>query len=181
MWCQQREAFSSMLHESQPGQFGVKFPAEYIWWPHINRKIHNHGNSCRQSLKAGKNLKVLLGSEHASKLPDLTFTNEEINLDFAGPLDAFWGSKKKFLLCIERSTKFSSAKFVKITSPISVISFLNDYCHLHDFPRKIRFDHRSCFLSNNFISFCEKLNLETFYCTVFVKYNTVKSKLLAIS
>ena len=30
-----RGAFSSMLHESHPGQFGMKFLAEFIWWPHI--------------------------------------------------------------------------------------------------------------------------------------------------
>ena len=28
-------AFKSMLHESHQGQFGMKFLAEYILWPHI--------------------------------------------------------------------------------------------------------------------------------------------------
>ena len=26
--------FSSMLHKMHPGQFGMKFSAIYIWWPH---------------------------------------------------------------------------------------------------------------------------------------------------
>ena len=32
-------AFSSMLHESHPGQFGMKLLAAFIWWPHIYREI----------------------------------------------------------------------------------------------------------------------------------------------
>ena len=116
-----------------------------MWWPHIYREIHHHGKSCSQCLKAGKNLKVILGTDNATKLPTLTFANEELNLDFVGPLEAFWGKQKYILLCIDRFTKISSAKIVNNTSASSVISFLNDYCHLHGFPRKIRVYQRSCF------------------------------------
>ena len=62
-----QSAFSSMLHESHPGQFGMKFLAEFIWWSHFYREIYHHGKSCKQCSKAGKNLKVMLGSEHMSK------------------------------------------------------------------------------------------------------------------
>ena len=86
-----RGAISSILHESHPGQIGLKFLAEYIWWPHIYREIYHHGKSCKQYLKAGKNLKKLLGWKHMSKVTDLSFANKKIDLDFAGPLDAFWG------------------------------------------------------------------------------------------
>ena len=59
-----------------------------------------------------------------------------------------WGNNKYILLCIDRFTKFPSAKIVNNTSTKKVISFLNDYFHLHGFPRKIRVDHGSCFLSS---------------------------------
>ena len=62
-----RGAFSSMLHESHPDQFGMNFLAEFIWWPHFYRDIHHLVKSCKQCSKAGKNLKVLLGSDHMSK------------------------------------------------------------------------------------------------------------------
>ena len=136
-----RGTFNSMLHDTHPGQFGMKSLAEYLWWPHIYREIYHHGRICSQCLKAGKNIKVLLGTQNISKLPTLTFANEEINLDFAGPLEAFWGNYKYILLCIDRYTKFPSTKIVNNTSTRNVISFLNDYCHLHGFPRKIRVDH----------------------------------------
>ena len=93
-----RETFNSMLHETHPGQFGMKSLAEYLWWPHIYREIYHHGRTCSQFLKAGKNIKVLQGTHNISKLPTLTVANEEFNLDFAGPLDACWGNNKYILL-----------------------------------------------------------------------------------
>ena len=140
-----RGNFNSMLHETHPAQFGMKSLAEYLWWPHIYREIYHHGRTCSQCVKAVKNIKVLLGTQIISKFSTLTFANEEINLDFAGPLYAFWGKNKYMLLCIDRFSKFPSAKIVNNTSAKNVISFLNDYCHNHGFPRKIRVDHGSCF------------------------------------
>ena len=143
-----------------------------------------------QCLKAGKNIKVLLGTHNISKRPALTFAIEEINLDFAGPLDACWGNNKYIHLCIDRYTKFPSAKIANNTSTRNVISFLNNYCHLRGFPRKIRVDHGSCFLSHDFKNFCDKFNIEIIYCTVGDHRSnglverlvyTIKSKLLAMS
>ena len=133
---------------------------------------------------------MLLGTDNISKLPKLTFANEEIILKFAGPLDAFWGNNKYLLLCIDRYTKFPSAKIVNNTSTRNVISFFNDYCHLHGFPRKIRVDHGSCFLSHDFKNFCDKFNMEIIYSTVGDHRSnglverlvyTIKSKPLAMS
>ena len=100
---------------------------------------------------------MLLWSDHVSKLKELSFAKEEIKLDIAGPLDAFWG---------DRFTKIPSVKVFNSTSSFSVIFFLNDYCHRHSFPRKIRDDHGSCFLSHDFKTFCENFNnVMIYYCT----------------
>ena len=58
-----RGTFNTMLHETHSGHFGMKSLAEYMWWPHIYREIYHHGKSCSQCLKAGTNLKILLGSD----------------------------------------------------------------------------------------------------------------------
>ena len=65
---------------------------------------------------AGKNLKVLLGTNNTEKLPILAESNEEVDLDFAGPLDKSCGNSKYLLLCIDRFSKFPSAKVVNNTS-----------------------------------------------------------------
>ena len=115
-----RSPSMTLLHETHPGQFGMKALAENIWWPHLNREIYYHGKNCIQSIKAGKNLKNILGSNNTEKLPVLSAPNEEIYLDFAGLLEKNWCSSQYLLLCIDRFTKFPSAKVVNNTSDLSV-------------------------------------------------------------
>ena len=111
-----RGASNSMLHETHPGQFGMKSLAKYLWWPQIYWKIYHHGKTCSQCLKAGKKIKVLLGTHNISKLPTLTSANEEINLDFAGPFDAFWGNNNtSFFALIAIQSSFRPRS---ITTPL---------------------------------------------------------------
>ena len=158
-----RPPFLSLLHETHPGQFGRKYLAENIWWPHLYREIYNHGKNCIQCIKAGKNLKVILGTSNTEKLLILSEPNEEVDLDFAGPLNKNWGNSKYLLLCIDYFSKFPSAKVVNITSASSLLSFMSDYCHLHGFTKSIRVDHWSCFISNDFKTFRKKNNNNLFY------------------
>ena len=67
-----RSPFMSLLHETHPKQLGMKTLAENIWWPHLFREIYYHGKNCIQCIKAGKNLKVILGTNSTEKLPILS-------------------------------------------------------------------------------------------------------------
>ena len=78
-----------------PEQFGMKYLFEYVWWPHINRLIWYHGTNCSNCIKAGKILNPLMPYSEVKSLPVLSGLNEEVNLDFASPLDINWGSHKK--------------------------------------------------------------------------------------
>ena len=46
----------------------------------------------------GKNSKRTIPISQISELPTLLEPNEELNLDFAGPLDSHWGTKKNLTL-----------------------------------------------------------------------------------
>ena len=85
----------------------------------------------------GKNSKRTIPISQISELPTLLEPNEELNLDFAGPLDSHWGTKKKILLCIDRFSNFSWAKITTSTSSKTVIEFLQDYIFLHGKPYSI--------------------------------------------
>ena len=41
-----RNAMMKTLHETHPGQFGMKYSDQYICWPHINRQIYFDGINC---------------------------------------------------------------------------------------------------------------------------------------
>ena len=185
-----RSPFMSFFHETHPRQFGMKSLAENIWWPHLYREIYYHGKTSFQCIKAGKNLKVILGTNNTEKLPILSETNEKLDLHFASPLDKNWGNSKYLLLCIDRFSKFPTAKVVNNTSVSSLLSFMSDYCQLHGYPKSIRVDHGSCFISNDFKNFCEKNNINLILCTVgdhrsngVVEHliYTIKAKLIAKS
>ena len=185
-----RNAVLKTLHEFHPGQFGMKYLAQYIWWPHINRHIYFHGINCTQCTQTGKNIKSNVPTTQTSELPALSEPNEELNLDFAGPLDNNWGKNKYILLCIDRFSKFPSAKITSSTSSNTVIEFLQDYFNLHWIPSSIRVDHPSCFTSQDFKLFCSSFNIKLIFCTVGDHHSnglveklvhTVKIKLLAMS
>ena len=161
-----RNAMMKTLHETQPGQFGMKYLTQYIWWPHINRQIYFHGINCSECTLAGKNLKTVILNSQFSELPPLLESNKELNLGFAGPLDSYWGSNKYILLCIDRFSKFPSAKITSSTSAKTVIEFLQDYIILHGIPYSIRVDHATCFTSQDFKLICDSNNIKMIFCTV---------------
>ena len=43
-----RNAKLKTLHETHSGQFGTKYLAQYVCWPHINRQIYFHGINCSE-------------------------------------------------------------------------------------------------------------------------------------
>ena len=158
-----RHAVLKTLHESHPGQFGMKYLAQYIWWPHINRQIYFHGINCTQCTQTGKNIKSIIPSTRISELPALFEPDEELNLDFAGPLDNTWGNNKYILLCIDRFSKFPSTKITSSTSSKTAIELLQDCFNLHGISNSIRV---SCFTSQDFKLFCNSFNIKLIFCTV---------------
>ena len=49
-----RNAILKTLHETHPGQFGMKYLAQYVWRPHINRQVYFHGINCSECTMADK-------------------------------------------------------------------------------------------------------------------------------
>ena len=81
-------------------------------------------------VKAGKNLKPLSNHNTLGKLPTIEEPNQEVELDFAGPLPLVWGTKKYILVCVDRFSKFPSAQITSSTSAKSIINFLSKYIGL---------------------------------------------------
>ena len=57
----------------------------------MNRQIYFHGIKNSQCTQIGKITKNLVPSTQISALPPLSEPKEELNIDFAGPLDINWG------------------------------------------------------------------------------------------
>ena len=61
----------------------------------LSRDPISHGN-CIECVIAGKNLKPLSNHNNLGKLPTVKETNQEMELDFAGPLPLIWGTKNTY-------------------------------------------------------------------------------------
>ena len=85
-----------LLNETYPGQFVIKFLAEYFWWPHMNRLIWYQTKNYCNCIQAGKKYKPLTPSIDINSLPTSTEAKEEIDSDFAGPLDINRGNQKYY-------------------------------------------------------------------------------------
>ena len=103
------------LHGAHPGYFALKNLATlYIWWPKIYHEILVYGENCIECVKAGKNFKPLLKQEDRGKLLAVIQSNQEMELDFAGPLPLTYG-RKNILVCVDRFLKHLSAKITSRT------------------------------------------------------------------
>ena len=143
------------LHEAHPGQFAMKTLATlYIWWPQIDREIQVYGENCIECVKTGNNLKPLAKHDKHGKLPTVVESNQEMELDFAGPLR------------VDRFSNFPFAQITSSTSAKSIINFLRKYIALHGIPRTIRTDQGSGFISKEVREFCHEQNINVIFSPV---------------
>ena len=91
-----RQAVLSRLHRSHPGQEATMAASEYVWWPFLNRQIIETCEKCRKCTLFGKNLKPAKTFNTGQSLPSLSGPNQELQLDFAGPILDDKGSKVFF-------------------------------------------------------------------------------------
>ena len=99
-----RQAVLARLHRSHPGQEAM-----------MNRQIIDTCEKCRECTLFGKNLQPASTYNTAESLPVLSGLNQELQLDFAGPIIDKKGSKIFLLVAIDRFSKFPSVLISKTT------------------------------------------------------------------
>ena len=81
-----RKPLLDRLHRSHAGQLAMVDAAQYIWWPRLHRDIVQLCKDCPQNTKFGKNLKANTSFNSTKPLPLLSGPNEELQLNYGGPL-----------------------------------------------------------------------------------------------
>ena len=119
-----KHAVLRRTHQGHPDQEAMLEVSKYLWWPHIHKDIVNLAEECRSCTRYGKNAKNILPKNSAKPLPLLTQSGQELQLDYAGPLEDHKGKKIYSLVAIDRYSKFPSVKVTKSTVGNSTIKFL---------------------------------------------------------
>ena len=108
----------------------------------------------------GKNLKPVKNFHTAQPLPNLTGPNQELQLDFAGPILDDKSLKIFLLVAIDRFSKFPSVLITKTTGAKKVTKFLKSYIRIHGLPHSIRTDHGSGFKNDLVQQFCSSRGIK---------------------
>ena len=163
---QLRQAVLKRIHRGHPGHEAMLGAAQYLWWPHMNKDIVNLTEECRSCTRYGKNVKYLISKNTSKPLPLLTQPGQEVQLDYAGPIENQKGKKIYLLVAIDRFSKFPSVKVTKSTSGKCTVKFLRSYIDTHRVPESIHSDQFSGFKGKTLKKFCSELNIEQKFCPV---------------
>ena len=84
---QLRQAVLKRIHRGHPGQEAMLGASQYLWWPHMNNDIVNLAEECGSCTRYGKNKNYLISKNASKPLPLLTQPGQEVQLDYAGPIE----------------------------------------------------------------------------------------------
>ena len=79
----------------------------------MHKDIVNIAEECRECTRYGKNAKYIIPKNSSQPLPLLSQPGQEVQLDYAGPLENCKRKKIYLLTAIERFSKFPSVKVTK--------------------------------------------------------------------
>ena len=149
-----------MLHHGHISAVKMDQLAEAFWWPGMNREIQEKAESCPSCRAAGKNITIQIPSTEKNSLEILTEPNQEIQLDFAGPIKSKSRGNVYILVAIDRFSKWPTAQICKSTDTRTVLKFLTKFFADNGTQQCIRTDNGSCFKSNEFKQFCNGENIK---------------------
>ena len=120
--------------------------AQIIWYPNIHSDIVAQAQACRQCTEKGKNLKPLIPKSQLGQLPVLSEPNEEIQMDFAGPIPFKDNVQSNYIfVTVDRLLRYPHAETYNNCDTKTAIDSLDSYCKTHGKPRSIRCDQAQAF------------------------------------
>ena len=163
---QLRQIFLNSIHLTHPGQGDMLEAAKHIWYPYLHRYIVIAAQNCKESRAKGKNLRVISGKKHFTSLDTVVEPNEEIQLDFAGPLPDENNKDVYILVGVDKFSRFPSAKVVANNKADTIIKFMQTHFVNDGVPRNIRCDQAQGFRAKKFMTYCKSKNIKLIFAPV---------------
>ena len=149
------------FHNKHPGQAGMLALAQPIWYPHIHSDIVARSQACRHFTEKGKNLKPLIPKSQLGNLPPLSEPNEEVQMDFAGPIPFKQNTLSNYnLVTVDRLSRYPHAKSFRNCDTKTAIDYLDGYCGIHVIPWSIRCDQAQAFKAREFEIYCKNKSIK---------------------
>ena len=122
--------------------------------------------NCKHCNEQCKNLKPIIGKIFSFQIEPVIEPNEEVQLDFTGPLSDELNRDAYILVAIDMWSKFPTAKVVTNTTADIAIKFMQRYLSYNWVPRKIRNDQAQTFRAKQFQLFCHTNNIKLLFAPV---------------
>ena len=151
-----KDALIDDLYASHPGSWGMVCMAQHCWWPYMNRDLLVKAIECKSCTAIGKNLKSVIPAKQFKAHTPCIVPNQEMQIDFAGPINNEKEHEIYILTCFDRFSKYPSAEFVDNANSSNVIKFSDNYIQIHGVPRSLRIDQARCLVGNHVKKFCIK-------------------------
>ena len=155
-----KDAYVDAIHATHPGTWGMTDMATHAWWPYMHRDIATKTAKCNPCVKIGKKLKPIIPANKWAPLNLCKIPNEEIQIDFGGPIYNEKNQKIYFLACIDRFSKFPTAEVFDRANGDNILKFLQEYVLLHGIPRAIRLDQARCQTGQQIKTLCNQNNIQ---------------------
>ena len=162
-----RTRIISLLHKGQTAINKMSMTGRHFWWPRITEAIQKQCSNCVPCEMAGKSIKPNIQSTEKNQLPPLNKPNEEIQLDFIGPITEK-NRRLYFLLSMDRFSKWPAASFCKSAESQTAVEFLEQYVILNGIPKTIGTDKAAAFTSRSCREFCKEHQIKLIYGTQYI-------------
>ena len=153
-----------LLHEGHAAINKMTTAAKPFRWPRMTRDIQQKCDECIPCKMAGKNNKPHIPMTEINNLPPVEKTNQEIQLDFIGPI-RFKHRRFYILHSIDRYSRWPAACICETPTGKTAKNFLQQYITLNGLPQTIRTDKGTAFTGKEFREICKSLNIKLIYGT----------------
>ena len=133
-----------------------------VWFPHIHRSVVQIPKNCKDCTEKGKNLKTIIRKNQSFQIDSVVEPNEEVKLDFAGPLPDELNKDAYILVAIDKGSKLPTAKVVSNTTADIAIKFMQRYISNNGVPHRLRCNQAQTFRAKKFQLFCNTNHIKLF-------------------
>ena len=126
----------------------------------MHREILAKASDCVPCTDIGKNLKPIIPKSKWYPHKACQEANEEIQIDFGGPITNEKDKDIYFLACIGRYSKYPTARIFEKANGTNVVKFLRNYAYTHGTPRTIRLDQATCLVGKQVTIYCNENNID---------------------
>ena len=105
-----KDAVLEDIHSTHAGSFAMLSLAQNIGWPNIHRDILAKTSECKACTEIGKNSKSVIPHCKWAPLPKCVEPNDEIQMDFGGPILNEMGIEQYSITSVGRYSQYPTAE-----------------------------------------------------------------------